>query len=377
MRWARRFLPVLLLITIHRAAFAEQAINWETSIDAAKATAARSNRYVLLFFTADWCTYCHRLENDLRNQPGAVTALEANFVPVKLNADYFRNIAQQYGVTKLPTTIVLAPTQAGEVLVVIPEAMRVDLYLQKLNGVVADARRRAAGAYAQIPASPAIGAQTVGAPAMTGANPLRTSDSPMSPNYGAPRPVAPSQAAIGQPAPAQPAIGPFPMGGPQVPVNMPAASGPTSGPMAAMGPGLATQGNRPMPPEQTPGKPTIVMDGYCPVRLVETGKWQKGDKAFGIIHRGRIYLFAGPEELRRFQASPDRYAAISSGNDVVIALETGRAVAGFREHGAQYDGHVYLFASEATLKKFEANPLFYSERALQTIRPAAQTAVNR
>ena len=90
MRWARQFLPVLLLIFVQRAAFGEQAINWEGTIEGAKATAARSNRFVLLFFTANWCPNCHRLENDLRNQPGAVTAMEANFVPVKLNYDYFK-----------------------------------------------------------------------------------------------------------------------------------------------------------------------------------------------------------------------------------------------------------------------------------------------
>jgi protein disulfide-isomerase len=300
--------------------------------------------------------------------------LQANFVPVKLNIDYFKNLGQQYGVTKLPTTIVLAPTANGEVLAFIPESMPVDQYLSKLNGVATDARRRAAGAYAQIPASPAGGAQAPGAPAMAApamtnsANPLRTTDAPMSPNYGAPRPIAP----------AQPGAVPFP-GAPQVPVNMPVAGAPTSGPLAAMSGGPAMPGNRPMPPEQAPaaGRPTIGMDGYCPVRLIETGKWQKGDKAYGIIHRGRIYLFAGAEELRRFQASPDRYAPVSSGNDVVLALEVGRAVPGFREHGAQYDGHVYLFATEATLKKFEANPLLYSDKALQSIRPAAQTAAVR
>ncbi len=361
MRLARQFLPLLLLIFVQRAAFGEQAINWEGTIEGAKATAARSNRFVLLFFTANWCPNCHRLENDLRNQPGAVTALEANFVPVKLNYDYFKNTAQQYGVTRLPTTIVLAPTASGEVLAFIPEAMPVDQYLLKLNGVAADARRRAAGAYAQIPANPAIGSA---APA----NPLRAGDAPMSPTYGAAQPAVP----------VQPAAAPIQVSA-AVPSNMPApiAAPPASTTMLPASPAAAN--SRPTPPQEVPatGRPTLALDGYCPVRLVETGRWQKGDKAWGIIHRGRIYLFTGPEELRRFQANPDRYAPINSGNDVVLAVEVGRAVPGFREHGAQYDGHVYLFASEATLKKFESNPLFYSERALQAIRPAAQTAALR
>ena len=84
MRMARRILPVLLLFIVQRTAFGQQAINWEGSIDSAKAAAARSNRLVVVLFTASWCPSCHRLENDLRSQPGAVAALEANFVPVKL-----------------------------------------------------------------------------------------------------------------------------------------------------------------------------------------------------------------------------------------------------------------------------------------------------
>jgi protein disulfide-isomerase len=348
MRLARHILPVVLLLFIQAAAFGQQAINWESSIDSAKATAARSNRFVLLFFTANWCPNCHRLENDLLSQPRAVAALEANYVPVKLNYDYFQNTAKQYGVTRLPTTIVLAPGASGEVLAFIPEAMPVDQYLLKLNKVAADTRQRAAGAYAQIPASPAVGSAVT-------ANPLRPNEAPMSPTYGAAQPVAPVQPAVA-PVPAFPAAR----------ANTPTTSFAPSGPTAA------TTSQAP-----AAGKPTLALDGYCPVALVETGRWQKGNKQFGMIHRGRVYLFAGSEEQRRFQANPDRYAPINSGNDIVLSVEMGRAVPGFREHGAQYDGHVYLFATEETLKKFQSNPIFYADRALQAIRPASQTAALR
>ena len=95
------------------------------------------------------------MENDLRNQPGAVAALEANFVPVKINYDYYPNTAKQYGVTRLPTTVILAPNARGEVLAVIPEYMPVGQYLSTLNKVAADAKRRQAGVFAQIPGQPA------------------------------------------------------------------------------------------------------------------------------------------------------------------------------------------------------------------------------
>ena len=100
------------------------------------------------------------------------------------------------------------------------------------------------------------------------------------------------------------------------------------------------------------------------MQLVENSRWQPGKKAWGAIHRGRTYLFAGPEEQRRFLANPDRYAPVSSGDDVVLLLEQGRSVSGYREHGLQFDGHVYLFAGEGTLEKFRSNPRYYCRSGL-------------
>ncbi len=92
----------------------------------------------------------------------------------------------------------------------------------------------------------------------------------------------------------------------------------------------------------------------------------------GAIHRGRTYLFAGPEEQRRFFADPDRYAPAASGNDVVLATEQGQAVPGMRQHGVFFPerlpNHVYLFSSEATLEKFAKNPSLYANQALGATR---------
>ena len=98
---ARRFLPVFVVFfLVQRAAIGQQPLHWDATIESAKAAASQSNRLVLVLLLAPWCTACHHLENDIRNQPGAVSALEANFVPVKINYDYYPNTAKQYGVTR-------------------------------------------------------------------------------------------------------------------------------------------------------------------------------------------------------------------------------------------------------------------------------------
>jgi len=309
------------------------------------------------------------MENDLRNQPGAVSALESNFVPVKIDTQYYPNTAKQYGVTRLPTTVILAPSPQGEVLAVIPECMPVDQYFLKLNKVVADAKRRETGVFAQIQPSPPI------AGPVPLANPVATIQSAITPRP----PVGPIQ------NPTPPVILPVPsVAGPTRPVvASPPANAAALNPMVAMTTGPGMSGSRPTDSQKLAenikpsANPPFGLDGFCPVQLVENSRWQAGKKAWGAIHRGRTYLFAGVEERRRFLAAPDRYAPVSSGGDVVLFLEEGRSEPGYREHGLQFDGHVYLFADESTLDKFRSNPRYYADHALQALRPAAQTAAMR
>jgi YHS domain-containing protein len=113
------------------------------------------------------------------------------------------------------------------------------------------------------------------------------------------------------------------------------------------------------------------LDGYCPVSLVEKQQWLMGDRRWGAIHRGRTYLFKGPEEQRRFFTDPDRYAPAISGNDVVLATEQGQAAPGQREHGVFFGSRIYLFSSEGTLEKFAKNPGLYANQAIGAVRTGA------
>jgi YHS domain-containing protein len=127
--------------------------------------------------------------------------------------------------------------------------------------------------------------------------------------------------------------------------------------------------NQAIPPTAA-GNPPAALDGYCPVSLIEKQKWVAGDRRWGMYHRGRLYYFAGPEEQRRFDANPDRYAPAVAGNDIVLAGE-GQIIPGRREFGVYCGGQVYLFSSAATRAKFEANPAPYVNQALQALRSGA------
>lgn len=125
-----------------------------------------------------------------------------------------------------------------------------------------------------------------------------------------------------------------------------------------------------------PPNPPLGLNGYCAVSLSDDllasrRRWVLGQKAHGVIHRGRTYLFANAEKAARFFQDPDRYAPVLSGRDVVLAVDEGRYAEGLREHGAYFDDRIYLFASEETLQRFENHPNRYAEAALQlTLRPS-------
>jgi YHS domain-containing protein/thiol-disulfide isomerase/thioredoxin len=384
----------------------QQLTHWENTLENAQRVAGQTNRLVLIYFWSQQCVYCKRMEADVLSQPSVAAELNADYVPVKVNADLFPTMAQHYGVTALPTTAVVSPD--GQLLVGIRGWIDAGEYAAKLNQVAADARQRRAAIPAQIPGGPA-------APPASPPSNSNNSIPPGLPPYGqpvgsiaappagqSPAPVVPGPAYGASPygvppngAPAAPTAGSrYDTPAPRNPGSLsPPAGGQPFGPPQGNPPfgppqGNLQQGNQPFGPPQgnppfgppqgntsfgpPPGNPPFALDEFCPVSLCEKQKWVKGDPRWGMIHRGRTYLFAGPEEQRRFYANPDRYAPVVSGSDVVLAAELGRIVPGTRQHGVFYQGRVYLFSSEASLQKFSLNPAaFDPNRALEALRSSA------
>lgn len=116
-----------------------------------------------------------------------------------------------------------------------------------------------------------------------------------------------------------------------------------------------------------PGAPPLGFDGYCPVSMRNSWKWVAGDPRYGVVHRGHTYWFAGPAEQKQFWTDPDRYTPALSGMDPVLKIDHQQDVPGKREHSLDYDGMFYMFASEATLQQFTANPQRYSTSVRQAM----------
>jgi len=118
------------------------------------------------------------------------------------------------------------------------------------------------------------------------------------------------------------------------------------------------------PPADQHGPMPLGLEGYCPVTVVERGSWVEGRPQWGARHRGRTYLFAGPEQQQAFLADPDRYAPALSGDDPVLAFENGRSEPGRRAYGVSYQSRMYLFSSPETRAAFTADPDRFTSRVM-------------
>ncbi len=370
----------------------QEAVRWEPTLESAQRLAARTNRLVLIYFCGPSCAYCRRMEAEVLSQPAVAAAINADYVPVKIVADYFPTTAKRYSITRLPTSVVTTPQ--GQWLDSKEGFVAADDYAAGLGRVALAAKRRAAAIVNQMPNGPtppptnqpAVSPATANRPAMTepmtnqSMAPQPTANSPIAnPSLPGGQPPFVPAVAVNVPLGAAPAgVSPpyggspnaitpapaFPQQPPAFPQQPPAVPPQYQQQIAAVRP----QSN--VAPPAVAGNPPPGLDGCCPVTLVEKDRWVAGDRRWGMYHRGRLYFFAGPEEQRRFFADPDRYAPVLSGNDIVLAAE-GQVVPGRREYGVFCMKKVYLFSSEATRAKFEANPALYVNQALQALRAGA------
>lgn len=122
--------------------------------------------------------------------------------------------------------------------------------------------------------------------------------------------------------------------------------------------------------------PPMALNGMCPVTILESKKWTKGNVQFGAVHRQRTYLFVSLEAQRRFLADPDRYAPILSGWDPVVFAETRQLVDGKHNIGLLLaNGKTVFFTSEESLARFKQAPQAYLAHVSQVTaggRPPAR-----
>lgn len=88
-----------------------QAIRWEHRFEEAVKKAKKAKKPMMVDFWADWCSYCHRLDQTTYVDP-TVVKLSEDFIPVKVDTEGSKKnqeIALRYNVGTLPTITFLTP----------------------------------------------------------------------------------------------------------------------------------------------------------------------------------------------------------------------------------------------------------------------------
>ena len=369
------------------------AIQWQTDLDTARGIAERENKLLLVHFFTEQCGPCRVLEATVFNQPNVAGVVHSHYVPVKINANEFQATAERFGITRVPTDVII--TAQGRVVERIVSPGTPMAYISRMAGIAKQHQQQAGrdfptadgnrdtsqplnSAYASLPvpgeAKAAMAAQNGQLGLNQTSNPFASMGKGQTP-AGQQVTVAPTNPAAAQPAAAAAFANPYA----QAPAPPREASEPA--PEASVAPyatAASTPTKTPMAtaePQLPPDSPPLGFFGYCPVTMKNENRWQRGDVRWGCYHRGRTYLFASAESRDEFLANGDEFAPALSGIDPVLAIDSNTIEPGKQEFGIEYDGRFYLFSSEENLRKFWSQAERYATGVRQAMNdaPAGRT----
>lgn len=84
-------------------------VQWINDLEDAHQVSVKSKKPMLIVFGAPWCTFCKKMDRETFSDPKMVKYLKQNFVPVHLDYEKDKHIAEILNVKSLPTTVVLSP----------------------------------------------------------------------------------------------------------------------------------------------------------------------------------------------------------------------------------------------------------------------------
>lgn len=100
-------------------------IHWRTWSKSSFDEARRQNKPVFLSLSAVWCHWCHVMDETTYSDPGVISFINENLIPIRVDADLRPDIDSLYNQGGWPSTLVLTP--GGEIIqggtYIVPEEM--------------------------------------------------------------------------------------------------------------------------------------------------------------------------------------------------------------------------------------------------------------
>jgi len=99
------FLTVIIFIlsTLSFSFASSKFIRWYTYKQGIELN-KKEEKKIFLYFYADWCTYCKKMEKETFNDDSVVSYLNESFIPIKVNSDRDIKTVLDFGVKGLPST---------------------------------------------------------------------------------------------------------------------------------------------------------------------------------------------------------------------------------------------------------------------------------
>lgn len=418
MRYAALSL-VMLAITLVSSSPCDGQIAWEGKLRDAHDKAQQQNKLLLLHFYTDNCIYCDRLEAGAFQDPAVSTAVNLNFIPVKVHGGKNPKLAKLFKVTKYPTDVIV--TTDGKALSHSVSPQHPGRYVAMLSNTYSSFTKSSAMIAAARQPAPAPNAPAAPTAAQPGpaATQMAAVQTPPQPSSQTPQPTtATSPAGMTAPvASANTVASPgttvpqaetlaantgrldLPAGDLPVQVRVstakPADGGTKASPQtnqfmlpaadvastnnptamnASMAAARIERESSPSIDTKSPEKPELAIQGYCAVSVVKDGQWIEGKPELGVVHLGKLYLFANEAAMQAFLVDPMPFTPMLNEIDVVRFFEEKKIVKGNREWGVIDPVHnrMFFFADEKAMLHFEQSFERYVDAAIEVMDQAVQ-----
>ena len=114
-------------------------IKWY-SYDEGMALGKRQGKKIFLYFWAEWCAFCEKMERETLNKSLVSSYLNKNFISIKVNSDKKKETASLYYVRGFPTSWFL--TGDGQKISNLPGYVPPDMFLRILNFIHSDSYKK-------------------------------------------------------------------------------------------------------------------------------------------------------------------------------------------------------------------------------------------
>lgn len=86
-------------------------IPWQSDFAAASELSAKSGKPMLVYITADWCSYCKKLDGEAWSNARVASAVNDGYIPVKIDGDRQPEVARQFAAQGFPWVVAVRPGQ--------------------------------------------------------------------------------------------------------------------------------------------------------------------------------------------------------------------------------------------------------------------------